>query len=308
VLAHAVAAPVLERLQGDPEAAALLGGSHDCVYLSLPRFVVAVTGPGVPLMPNGVAVTEPLGSAALRSTDVVEAGCGRLRFGGRTVTWDAASALAWDSRPVPRAVSAADVAVLGAALLKGFGVAPTLHADLLARAFRSAGFPLARGLSGRLAIERLLASLLHRDPDLAGRAAVHLAGHGSGLTPEGDDLLSACAAAVALLGPYVSFGPAQRGAWLTAVRDAAGTRATGALPRTLLELACEGHIAQPLHGLVSEAPLGPGWPAALARLRQVGSETGLVYGLGFGAAALLLARTLENPDGRGEVTKEMTRC
>jgi hypothetical protein len=259
-------------------------------------------------MPNGVAVTEPLGTAALRSTDVTEAGCGRLRFGGRIVTWDVAGAPAWDSRPVPRAASAADVAVLGTALLKGFGVAPTLHPDRLARAFRSVGVPLAGELSGRLAIERLLAALVHRDPDLAGRAAVHLAGHGNGLTPEGDDLLSACAAAVALVGSSVAFGSAQREAWLTAVRGAADSRATGALPRTLLELACEGHISQPLHGLVSETPGGRGWSAALARLGKVGSQTGLVYGLGFGAAALLLARTLEKPDGPAQFTKEMTRC
>lgn len=306
MLARAVAAPVLERLQGEPEAAALLGGSHEVVYLGLSGFVIAVTQPGVPLMPNGVAVGEPLSGAGV--TDAA-AGRGWLRVGGRTVEWEAGTVPVWDPRPAPWASSALKVSEWGAALLRGLGVEPTLAPDRLARAFEAAGCPLAGDLAGRLAIGRLLESLLQRDSAAAARAAVHLAGRGSGLTPEGDDLLSACAAAVALLGPAVAyFAPARRQAWLVALREGADARATTALSRTLLDLASRGRVGQPLHGLVAEPPRGAAWSAALARLQRVGSATGLVYGLGLGAGALLLARSFEITAGRGGAIKETAQC
>jgi hypothetical protein len=55
VIAHVVAAPVLERLGGRPLR--VVDGGREVAYVELDGWVVAVTGPGVPLMPNGVALT-----------------------------------------------------------------------------------------------------------------------------------------------------------------------------------------------------------------------------------------------------------
>jgi hypothetical protein len=306
--AVALAAPVLERLHGQPEGASVLGGSREVVYLGLADFVIAVTGPGVPLMPNGVAVGERLGVRSAISADAA-AGPGWLRVAGRTVQWNEAHVSVWDPRPEPWATTALGVAQWGAAVLRGLGVEPTLESNRLARAFGSAQCPLARELGGRLAIELLLESLLRRDSVAAAKAAVHLAGRGSGLTPEGDDFLSSCAAAVVLLGPAVAdFALAERQAWLAALMQGAGARATTALSRTLLDLASRGCVAQPLHGLLAERSGGARWNAALAALTRVGSATGLVYGLGLGAGGLLLARNFDTTAASGGATKEAARC
>jgi hypothetical protein len=60
VIAHVVAAPVLERVDG---RALRLDGTP---YVDLDGFVVAVTGPGVPLMPNAIALTGPPAAGTVR--------------------------------------------------------------------------------------------------------------------------------------------------------------------------------------------------------------------------------------------------
>jgi Protein of unknown function (DUF2877) len=60
VIAHVVAAPVLERIDG---GALRVNGAP---YVDLDGFVVAVTGPGVPLMPNGIALTAPPAAGTVR--------------------------------------------------------------------------------------------------------------------------------------------------------------------------------------------------------------------------------------------------
>jgi hypothetical protein len=274
----------------------------------LAGFVIAVTGPRVPLMPNGVAVGDRLGVESARPADAA-AGRGWLRVAGRTVRWNEEQVSVWDPRPEPSATTALEVAHWGAALLRGLGVKPTLEADRLSHAFGSTGCTLARELGGWLAIELLLESLLQRDSAGAAEAAVHLSGRGGGLTPEGDDLLSACAAAVALMGPAVAdFGIAERHAWLAALGHGAEARATTALSRTLLDLASRGCVAQPLHALLAERWGGARWDAALAALTRVGSATGVVYGLGLGAGAFLLARSFDTTAASGGATKEAARC
>jgi hypothetical protein len=75
VAAGAISAPVLARL-GAPRALPLLGSGRGAAHLDLDGFVVTVTGPGVPWMPNGVVVAtvpeHPL------------------------LTWDAAAPPVWD--------------------------------------------------------------------------------------------------------------------------------------------------------------------------------------------------------------------
>lgn len=58
VVAHAVSTEVARRLAG-PRALRVLGAGRGAVHLDLDGFVVTLTGPGVPRMPNGVAVDRP---------------------------------------------------------------------------------------------------------------------------------------------------------------------------------------------------------------------------------------------------------
>ena len=60
MIAHVVAAPVLERVDGG----ALRVDSAP--YVDLDGFMVAVTGPRVPLMPNGIALTAPPAAGTVR--------------------------------------------------------------------------------------------------------------------------------------------------------------------------------------------------------------------------------------------------
>ena len=63
MIAHRVAAPVLERAPARGVVAASCGTA---AYLELDGFVVAVTARGVPLMPNGVALTDGPSRAEVR--------------------------------------------------------------------------------------------------------------------------------------------------------------------------------------------------------------------------------------------------
>jgi hypothetical protein len=296
MLATHVAAPVIERLASGTIPGGVLGGSDDVAYLSLDGFVVAVTGPGVPLMPNGVAVGEP--PLPLAAGDDVEAGRGLLSFSGRTVRWDPAYVPVWNPRPVLSVATPEDVNRLGAGLLGALGISASSSPGALASGFAIAGVPLARDREGRAAIARLYEAVAGRDPVAAKRAGTKLAGRGGGLTPEGDDFLTACALAVALFGPLIPDFPAlRRHQWLEGLRLAVPPEVTTSLSRTLVDLACSGEVAEPLHSLLEAAPHSPEWDAALADLRHVGSTTGLVYAVGVGAAALVLTDDTTPPPG-----------
>ncbi len=54
--AEVVATPVLERLHAGAATGVVRGATERAAYLDLGGFVVALTAPGVPLMPNGIAV------------------------------------------------------------------------------------------------------------------------------------------------------------------------------------------------------------------------------------------------------------
>jgi uncharacterized protein DUF2877 len=247
VIAHVVAAPVLERLAAHPAvdvsaapvlerlAAAVDVGAarrgrnghvgRDAAYVDLDGFVIAVTGPRVPLMPNGIALTAPPTA-------------GTVRVDGAHV---------WE---------------------------PTLRR----LASRERGEDILRALGPPAADHLLRRALAERDPALAARAADALIGRGPGLTPEGDDMLAATAAVVAT-GPW----PAdQRDPWLRALLPPDLRRRTTALSATLLELAVAGAAIEPLHALL--AP-GDGWRGALQRLLRVGHSTGRAYAVAAAYAA-----------------------
>ncbi len=147
---------------------------------------------------------------------------------------------------------------------------------------------VVRFLDGRRAVHELLVSLYERDAGRAGHAAALLLGRGPGLTPEGDDLMAGAAAVVSAGGGIAGFDGIQRAAWLRAAcPDDAGTRSSW-LSVTLLRLACEGLVAEPVIAILD--PSGVRWRQALDDLVGVGSSTGLAYALAIGCAAVLVGR------------------
>jgi hypothetical protein len=131
-----------------------------------------------------------------------------------------------------------------------------------------------------------------RDPELAGAIAARLIGRGGGLTPEGDDAVAATAAVVAA-GPWP--GAVKRD-WLAAVRGRDLRRRTTALSATLIELACAGAIAEPLHAVLT----GERWREALPRLTRLGHSTGGVYAVNAAAALRSLGYVARHgPAGEG---------
>src|SRR5690349_3812884 len=67
--ATVVATPVIERLKGGEVQGAVRGATERAAYLDFDGFVVALTAPGVPLMPNGIGVERVVpGDGAVRVT------------------------------------------------------------------------------------------------------------------------------------------------------------------------------------------------------------------------------------------------
>src|SRR5919202_3730717 len=86
--AEVVATPVLERLAAGALDGIVRGATERAAYLDLGGFVVALTAPGVPLMPNGIAVARTaMGDGAVRARD------GRIVLaGGEVVALEEAAA------------------------------------------------------------------------------------------------------------------------------------------------------------------------------------------------------------------------
>src|SRR4051794_16332173 len=96
MVASVVATPVLERLRSAPVDGVVRGATERAAYLDFDGFVVALTAPGVPLMPNGIAVERTaVGNGPVRAT------AGRIAFAGGAVTWSADAA--WEPRLPPLA-------------------------------------------------------------------------------------------------------------------------------------------------------------------------------------------------------------
>jgi hypothetical protein len=109
--------------------------------------------------------------------------------------------------------------------------------------------------------------LVHGEVERVRQAALRILGRGSGLTPEGDDVVTgAVAAARALALP--------RGAIEAALPNDLDSRTTS-LSATLLRLAVQGRVVEPLLRLLSED--GVGVDFAARGLARVGSSTGMSY-------------------------------
>jgi hypothetical protein len=319
--AHRVAVPVLERLAGGADGT-VLGAGATAAWVDLGGFVLAVTTREVPLLPNAVALAGGAGAlAGPVAGGAARCAPGRVDLPGLSVTWDPDDPPAWDPTvPSPTAAppgaagpgpaggsgggraghgpagQAGGRAAGGAVGRRGEGVLAALGVEAapgpgaVVRGLAGVGLASAVEAEGAGALELLLRAVLERDPDAAGRAAGRLLGRGPGLTPEGDDLLAAVAATVAVLGPAAGVDGAQRAALLAAlVPDGLAGRTT-ALAATLLRLAARGQVAEPAGRLLDLGPAGErAWPAALRRLQRLGHGSGRAYAAGIGAAASLLA-------------------
>src|SRR4051795_4322619 len=122
MVATVVATPVIERLSAGEAAGVVRGATDRAAYVDLGGFVVALTAPGVPLMPNGIAVARTaLGDGAVRAAPgriALAGGPGTLGArappagAGGAVTWDAGAPPGWEPALAP--FGAADAAALRA--------------------------------------------------------------------------------------------------------------------------------------------------------------------------------------------------
>jgi hypothetical protein len=291
--AHLVATPVLERLTPGPHAGVVLGAGTTAAWVDLDGFVIAVTTREVPLLPNAIAVAA--GSGALVGAGAGAGGAARLapglvRLGSVQITWDPAAPPGWDPTvPVPSGATPQAVAARGAALLRALGAEAEAHALVrhLVRELGRIGLATADDPEGAAGLTWLFRGIRERDPEPAAAGARELLGRGSGLTPEGDDLLAGVAGTLAVLGPATGMGRSFLCGVLAGLVDPARARTT-ALSATLLELAAHGLLAEPAGRLLDLSPAGErAWPAALARLRRLGHGSGRAYATGIAAACLL---------------------
>jgi hypothetical protein len=233
---EAIAAPVLARLPAGWRA--LLGAS---TRIDLDGFVALVTPPGVPWLPNAIALGP-----------------------GPTLVWDPV---------VARIEPGPALAARGSAILRALGVArPAGVAGALS------GGGVTR--PPRAAVAALLAALRSGDVAARRRAALALLGRGPGLTPEGDDLLAGACLTAAATGDPVALAPDLRTLTTPLSATLLELAAAGAGPKpvhALLDLTGEGWRAAlcELEGLGASSgraiALGVGAAAAVLGARDARS-------------------------------------
>jgi hypothetical protein len=274
MVATVVATPVVEWLAAGEAHGAVRGAAGGVTYAEIDGRVIALTPPGVALLPNGITVAGAPRSGAVRARP------GLVEVDGEAVAWDADHPPAWEPRPRPAApAERGAVARRGEAILRALGIegAPSIEG----------GLEVTLGRRGQEGARHLHRALCDRDAGHAAMAAERLMGLGRGLTPEGDDLLTATAATVAAVGDAAGFTGPGREAWLRALMLPDRRERTTRLAATLLDLAAEGRIAEPVHALLR--PGDARWRIALTRLEAVGASTGRAYAVAVGGTMRLLA-------------------
>jgi hypothetical protein len=121
------ALPVLERLDGRPLTVA--GGGREAAYAELDGFVVALTAPGVPLMPNGVAVERVPAAGERFTVRAGETWDPTLRLGDDPHRRGTEVLAALDAHPPPalvEAVARRDAALAARAGERLIGLGPGL--------------------------------------------------------------------------------------------------------------------------------------------------------------------------------------
>lgn len=229
------ALPVLVMARSRP-CGSCCGGGGGALYLRFPEGTVAVTSSAIPPMPNGIVVSER-NFALLDHQGVATLSRGALHFGSAVVAWDDSDSY-----------------------------------DLVIRRPRRTweGLPMVvQGEDGLLAetTESLASALVNGDAERSRRAADRILGRGRGLTPEGDDVVTGAVATARALGIPRSVTDAT-------LPDDIGSR-TSSLSATLLRLALEDRVVEPLLRLLSEDGRSP--ESAARTLTRVGSSTGTSY-------------------------------
>jgi Protein of unknown function (DUF2877) len=235
VSVQAIAAPALARLPA---------GWRDLLWsttqIDVDGFVVLVTPPGTPWLPNAIALGP-----------------------GPTVVWD----------PVVARVEAGPaLAARGAAILRALGVGrPAAVAGALSE---GATRP------PRAAVAALLGALGSGDVAARRRAALALLGRGPGLTPEGDDLLAGACVVAAAAGDPLALPPGVRAlttALSATLLELAAAGAAAKPVHALLNLSSErwGAALRELEGLGASSgraiALGVGATAAVLGARNARS-------------------------------------
>jgi hypothetical protein len=251
-------------------------------YVAFDDLVMAVNTRTVPLMPNGATVIESDGLEAFGSGAIVRTSAEGLRAGSVEVTWKGAVPVDL-AVPLNESYHARDVALRGRALLDAMN-----HDAAPVAAIARARSGIIDG-EGPDAVGLLFTALSDGRPEAAREAARLLTGRGPGLTPDGDDLLAAVAAATRAFESPAAIDPrAARRLRAALLVDDLGNR-TGALSATLLRLAVEGQVIDPVRSLLDLTVERVTWLRALGRLERIGHSTGGTYALGCALAALALA-------------------
>jgi hypothetical protein len=290
--AHLVATPVLERVGGEADGV-VLGAGATAAWVDLDGFVVAITTREVPLLPNAVALAAGSGAlvrSGLAAGSPARVAPGRIDLGPLRITWSPADPPAWDPTvPIPRHAGPKAVAERAAALRTALGAVDNgPHPQALVRELARVGLPTAVEPGGATGLTMLFGAVRARDPGAAAGATRELLGRGPGLTPEGDDLLAAVAGTLAVLGPATGVDGPPLAALMAALAPIPGR--TSALSATLLRLAAERRLAEPVGRLLDLDPAAEtAWPAALSRLERLGHGSGRAYAAGVAAAASMLA-------------------
>lgn len=243
-----IALPVIDTARRGDHGASL-GGGEGAVYLAMTDDVVALTAPGTPEMPNGIALPGPV--PELPSGTSVTLGPDGLTWVGGSLSFDGAEA--YD----PTVPTIEPGPWLGERAAYLTALPPEAEPEI----------------KGTELLRRAIESL---DVETALEAARVLTGRGGGLTPEGDDLL-ASAAGVARARSFPD-------PWIRGLTHSGSPARTTRLSASLLQHAAEGRMISPMLALLD--PDEAGWREAVDRLSVLGHSTGRAY---LRAAALVMA-------------------
>jgi hypothetical protein len=262
LIAREIADPVKGRPRGRGR---VLGGGASASYIDFDGWVVAVTGAGVAAMPNGITLAGPVAPEWPKGEGV---DLDARSLAGRRASVDLSKAVRWSPvAPCNVGRSPEEVRRRCEAILDTCG----------------ASRPPIPGAS------QLLGSLKERDQVAFGAAVDELIGRGGGLTPEGDDLLAATAAALFSFGTAAGLSTPTRSRFLRAMCPGDLRRRTTSLSATLLELAAGGNVVGPLRTLIDLDQPQEQWQPALNRLIVVGHSTGRTWVLGCAHAGAAIA-------------------
>ena len=264
-----VASPVVRHLLGTAGQARLVGVTRAAAYIDIGGFLAAVS-PGQPVLPNGVAV-----ETCCLLEDLARGHPLRIR-------WDPLRTRVWEMR-LPAGLPRDLLGERGKRILSWQGIDVFTSWDKMAGAFATAGLTTPSSPSGRKGVALLLRAIADRDPVSCQSATKYLIGRGPGLTPEGDDILSAAAAVVA--------ASVEDGAAIVAalVPPDVGERTT-TLSSTLLRLAAKRHVPMHLGSVLDLSVSDAAWRTAADSLRRIGATTGLAYAISAAAVAFALGR------------------